>query len=46
MPPKDANTVAEKLNTNKGFVIAQRAIPGANQCYDGKLEPLMETMTG
>jgi 2-methylisocitrate lyase-like PEP mutase family enzyme len=36
----------EKLKTQKGIVIDQQIIPGANHFFDGKLEPLMETVTG
>lgn len=46
VPPKDVNTLVEKLKTQKGIVIDQQVIPGANHFFDGKLEPLMETVTG
>ena len=46
VPPKDVNTLVEKLKTQKGIVIDQQIIPGANHFFDGKLEPLMETVTG
>ena len=42
VPPKDVNTLVEKLKTQKGIVIDQQVIPGANHFFDGKLEPLME----
>mgnify|MGYP003693999181 CR=1 FL=1 len=42
VPPKDVNTLVEKLKTQKGIVIDQQIIPGANHFFDGKLEPLME----
>jgi uncharacterized protein len=45
VPPKDVNTLVEKLKTQKGIVIDQQVIPGANHFFDGKLEPLMETIT-
>ena len=45
MPPKDVNTLVEKLKTQKGIVIDQQVIPGANHFFDGKLQPLMETVT-
>ena len=45
VPPKDVNTLVEKLKTQKGIVIDQQIIPGANHFFDGKLEPLMETIT-
>ncbi len=43
VPPKDVNTLVEKLKTQKGIVIDQQVIPGANHFFDGKLQPLMET---
>src|SRR5882762_3030385 len=46
VPPKDVNTLVEKLKTQKGIVIDQQIIPGANHFFDGKLQPLMETGTG
>ena len=46
VPAKDVNTLVEKLKTQKGIVIDQQVIPGANHFFDGKLEPLMETVTG
>src|SRR5215468_2627751 len=45
VPPKDVNTLVEKLKTQKGIVIDQQIVPGANHFFDGKLEPLMETIT-
>jgi alpha/beta superfamily hydrolase len=45
VPPKDVNTLVEKLKTQKGIVIDQQIIPGANHFFDGKLEPLMQTVT-
>src|SRR5213082_78813 len=45
VPPKDVNTLVEKLKTQKGIVIDQQVIPGANHFFDGKLEPLMQTVT-
>jgi alpha/beta superfamily hydrolase len=46
VPPKDVNTLVEKLKTQKGIVIDQHIIPGANHFFDGKLQPLMESVTG
>ena len=43
---EDVNTLVEKLKTQKGIVIDQQIIPGANHFFDGKLQPLMETVTG
>ena len=44
MPPKDVNTLVEKLKTQKGIVIDQQIIPGANHFFDGKIEPLMASV--
>ena len=41
MPPKDVNTLVDKLKTQKGIVIEQKVIPGANHFFDGKVEPLL-----
>src|SRR5438309_668847 len=46
VPPKEVNTLVEKLKTQNGIMIDQQIIPGANPFFDGKLEPLMETVTG
>jgi len=44
-PAKDVNTLVEKLKTQKGIVIEQQVIPGANHFFQDRLEPLMETIT-
>ena len=44
VPPKDVNTLVEKLKTQKGIVIDQQVIPGANHFFDGKLEQLMQAV--
>jgi alpha/beta superfamily hydrolase len=44
VPAKDVTALVEKLKTQKGIVIEQKIIPGANHFFDGKLEPLMETV--
>ncbi|HEY7845585.1 MAG TPA: alpha/beta hydrolase [Bradyrhizobium sp.] len=44
-PAKDVNTLVEKLKTQKGIVIDQQTIPGANHFFEEKMEPLMETIT-
>ena len=41
MPPRDVTNLVEKLKTQKGIVIEQKVIPGANHFFDGKVEPLM-----
>jgi alpha/beta superfamily hydrolase len=45
VPAKDVTTLVEKLKTQKGIVIEQKVIPGANHFFDAKIEPLMETCT-
>ena len=42
MPPKDVTGLVDKLKTQKGIVIEQKIIPGANHFFDGKVEPLMQ----
>src|SRR3979409_2347725 len=37
VPPKDVNTLVEKLKTQKGIVIDQQIIPGATHSFAGKL---------
>jgi uncharacterized protein len=35
----------EKLKTQKGIVIEQKVVPGANHFFDGKVEPLMQSIS-
>ena len=44
VPLRDVTTLVEKLKTQKGIVIEQKVIPGANHFFDGKIEPLMSTV--
>jgi len=44
-PAKDVTTLVEKLKTQKGIVIDQQIIPGANHFFVDKMEPLMESVT-
>ena len=44
VPPKDVGTLVDKLKTQKGIVIEQKIIPGANHFFDGKIEPLMQSV--
>lgn len=44
-PAKDVTTLVEKLKTQKGIVIDQQVIPGANHFFVDKMEPLMESVT-
>ena len=45
LPSKDVNALVDKLKSQKGIVIDHQVIPGANHFFDGKLEPLMESVT-
>ncbi len=42
VPHKDITGLVDKLKTQKGIVIEQKVIPGANYFFDGKVEPLLE----
>src|ERR1035437_912250 len=44
VPPKDVTTLVDKLKTQKGIVIEQKMIPGANHFFDGKVEPLLTSI--
>jgi alpha/beta superfamily hydrolase len=44
VPHKDVTALVEKLKTQKGIVIEQKVIPGANHFFDGKIEPLMASV--
>src|SRR5258707_4319900 len=44
VPYKDVTGLVDKLKTQKGIVIEQKIIPGANHFYDGKIEPLMQSV--
>jgi len=44
VPHKDVTGLVEKLKTQKGIVIEQKTIPGANHFFDGKLDLLMEAV--
>ena len=41
VPHKDVTTLVDKLKTQKGIVIEQKVVPGANHFFDGKVEPLL-----
>ena len=45
MPHRDVTTLVEKLKTQKGIVIEQKIVPGANHFFDGKVEPLMQCIS-
>jgi alpha/beta superfamily hydrolase len=46
VPQKDVNTLVEKLKTQKGIVIDQKVVTGANHFFDGKIDTLMTECTG
>src|ERR1700751_6372653 len=45
VPPKDVNPLVEKLKTQKGIVIEQKIVPGANHFFDAKIEALMTSVS-
>jgi hypothetical protein len=46
VPHRDVTTLVEKLKTQKGIVIEQKIVPGANHFFDGKIEALMTSVGG
>src|ERR1700739_1480966 len=45
VPYKDVTGLVDKLKTQKGIVIEQKIVTGANHFFDGKLEPLMTSVS-
>ena len=45
VPHRDVTTLVEKLKTQKGIVIEQKVVPGANHFFDGKVEALMTSVS-
>src|SRR6187549_2351458 len=45
VPAKDVQGLVEKLKTQKGIVIEQKVVTGANHFFDGKVEPLMQSVS-
>ena len=43
MPHKDVTSLVDKLKTQKGIIIEQKVVQGANHFFDGKVEPLMQS---
>jgi alpha/beta superfamily hydrolase len=41
-PEKDVNGLVEKLKQQKGILITQKTMPGANHFFTGKVDELME----
>ena len=46
VPAKDVTALVDKLKTQKGIVIDQKVIQGANHFFDGKIDALMQSVTG
>jgi alpha/beta superfamily hydrolase len=44
VPAKDVTGLVEKLKTQRGIVIDQKIVPGANHFFDGKIEALMQAI--
>jgi alpha/beta superfamily hydrolase len=45
VPSRDVTTLVDKLKTQKGITIDQKVISDANHFFDGKLEPLMQSVS-
>jgi len=45
VPHKDVTGLVDKLKTQKGIIIEQKVIQGANHFFDGKVEPLMQSVS-
>jgi alpha/beta superfamily hydrolase len=45
VPHKDVTGLVDKLKTQKGIIIEQKVVPGANHFFDGKIETLMESIS-
>ena len=44
VPHRDVTNLVEKLKTQKGIIIEQKIVPGANHFFDGKIEALMTSV--
>src|SRR5438094_3529247 len=44
VPLKDVSGLVDKLKTQKGIVIDQKIVPGANHFFDGKIDSLMQAV--
>jgi alpha/beta superfamily hydrolase len=44
--PKDVQVLVDKLKTQRGIIIDQEVIPGANHFFDGKTEQLLKICGG
>src|SRR5262249_25874412 len=45
VPHKDVTTLVDKLKTQKGIVIEQKVVQGANHFFDGKAEALLTSIS-
>ena len=45
VPHKDVTTLVDKLKTQKGIVIEQKVVQGANHFFDGKVEALLTSIS-
>ncbi len=45
VPPSAVQGLIDKLKTQKGIVIEQVIVPGANHFFEGKVEPLMDQVS-
>jgi uncharacterized protein len=46
VPHRDVTNLVEKLKTQKGIIIEQKIVPGANHFFDAKIEALMTSVGG
>jgi alpha/beta superfamily hydrolase len=46
VPHRDVTNLVEKLKTQKGIIIEHKIVPGAHHFFDGKVEPLMQSISG
>jgi alpha/beta superfamily hydrolase len=44
VPAKDVTTLVEKLKTQKGIVIEQKVVQGANHFFDARIDTLMQSI--
>jgi uncharacterized protein len=44
-PPPDVNTLVEKLKTQKGIVVEQQVVDGANHFFESRVDELMEEVS-
>src|SRR5438094_1380249 len=44
VPAKDVTGLVEKLKTQRGIIIDQRVVQGANHFFDDRIEPLMQAI--